>query len=438
MKIQTIHSWGRLTQNQYTVFKPTLAEEVPNFLHTIKEPVLAIGLLRSYGDACLNNQGPLLCTTQLDHLIAFDTESGILHCGAGVTLGEIQRLFAPKGWMLAVTPGTQFVTVGGAIANDVHGKNHHKQGTFGRHALSITLARTDRPVLRCSQDQHPDLFAATIGGIGLTGIILSAEIQLKKITGTGWLTSENIPFSDLNGFYQLSEESEGSWEHTVAWFDCLSTNGRGIFSRSNYCNKKLSPPSKRNVSIPFTPPISPLNGLTVRIFNELYYNILKSRARISEQHYSSVFYPLDHISNWNRMYGNAGFYQYQCVIPEEAGIAPVKDLLNEIRRSSAGSFLAVLKKFGSLKSPGLLSFPIQGTTIALDFPNKGKRTLALFERLDNIVRLAEGKLYSAKDARGPKDLLLPKQEIIDRYVLQLDRGINSDLARRILPEEINP
>jgi FAD/FMN-containing dehydrogenase len=397
------------------------------------QPGIAHGMGRSYGDVCLNPQGLLWLTLGLDHFISFDDSSGRLVCEAGVLLRDIQRLVIPRGWILPVTPGTQMVTVGGAIANDVHGKNHHVLGSFGDHVQRIKLLRTDGEMIECSPQEKPDWFAATVGGLGLTGIIVEAEIQLRRVASS-WLDTETVPYANLDAFFQLADGSEADWEHTVSWIDCITDGGgRGVFMRGNPTDIGQRPePKSRKRTMPLVPPISLVNQLSLRPFNIAYYNLKKWQARRAISHYESFFYPLDNLLEWNRMYGPKGFFQYQSVVPREVGQEAVQAMLKEIARSGDGSFLAVLKTFGHREAVGMLSFPQPGVTLALDFPNHGKRTQQLFGRLDAIVREAGGRIYMAKDARMPRDLFEQGYPRLNEFLHYRDPGISSALSRRLM------
>jgi FAD/FMN-containing dehydrogenase len=388
---------------------------------------------RSYGDVCLNPEHTLWVTTGLDHFITFDDSTGRIVCEAGVLLRDIQRLVIARGWILPVTPGTQLVTVGGAIANDVHGKNHHVLGSFGDHVQSLSLLRTDGQVIRCGPDEKSDWFTATVGGLGLTGVITQAEIQLRRVAGP-WLDTETIPYANLDEFFALADDSEVEWEHTVSWIDCLSTKGeRGLFMRGNPSNIVDRPaPKSSKRTMPLVPPVSLVNKLTLRPFNMAYFNLKKRQAGRALSYYESFFYPLDNLLEWNRMYGPKGFYQYQSVVPRTVGKDAVQAMLKEIARSGDGSFLAVLKTFGNRESVGMLSFPQPGVTLALDFPNHGTRTHKLFERLDAIVREAKGRIYPAKDARMPKELFEAGYPRLNEFMKYRDAGISSGLSRRLM------
>lgn len=431
--MRAVSSWGRLGAPLHRVVVLNDPAKVKSLVSGGDSLGLAHGMGRSYGDACLNPEGILWLTTGLDHLIAFDGSTGRLTCEAGVLLRDIQRLVIPRGWILPVTPGTQLVTVGGAIANDVHGKNHHLLGSFGDHVQRIKLLRTNGEMIGCGPHTQPDWFAATVGGLGLTGIIVEAEIQLRRVASP-WLQTETIPYGDLDEFFQLADGSEADWEHTVSWIDCVSGSGnRGLFMRGNFSDSEQRPePKKRQLVMPFVPPISLVNSLSLRPFNAAYYNLKKSKAGSTIVHYESFFYPLDNLLEWNRMYGPKGFFQYQSVVPREAGQDATRAMLGEIAKSGEGSFLAVLKTFGNRQPVGMMSFPRPGVTLALDFPNKGAKTHKLFERMDAIVREAGGRIYPAKDARMPRDLFEAGYPRLHEFLKYRDPGISSGLSRRLI------
>ncbi len=425
-------SWGRLSADPHHVIALSDISKVRNLVCRGMHPGVAHGMGRSYGDVCLNPGGLLWMTTGLDRFIAFDDHTGRLVCEAGVLLQDIQRLVIPRGWILPVTPGTQLVTVGGAIANDVHGKNHHMLGTFGNHVHSLTLVRTNGEVIQCGPHEQIDWFTATVGGMGLTGVITQAEIQLRRVVGP-WLNTETTPYTNLNGFFQLADNSEANWEHTVSWIDCITGGGRGLFMRGNPTHAEDRPaPGKRRLTMPIVPPISLVNRLSLRPFNMAYYHLKKWQAGQSITHYEPFFYPLDNLHEWNRMYGPKGFFQYQCVVPREAGHHAIQAMLKEIAKSGDGSFLAVLKTFGDRQPVGMLSFPQPGVTLALDFPNHGNRTHQIFQRLDAIVCEAKGRLYPAKDARMPKELFEAGYPRLTEFMKYRDPGISSGLSRRLM------
>lgn len=391
-------SWGRFPRAMQQVIPLHWRDAA---LPTTTGLLLPYGNGRSYGDSCLNDGGILLHTRGLDRFIDFDPGSGVLRCEAGVLFSEILEFAIPRGWFLPVVPGTRFVTVGGAIANDVHGKNHHRAGTLGEHVRRFELLRSDGSRWQCSREEHADMFAATIGGLGLTGVITWAEVTLKRIAGA-WMATHTQRFRNLKQFFALSAESERDFEYNVAWIDCAASGngfGRGLFIRANHAP---TPPGRREpdghrLGIPFTPPLSLINRVSLRVFNALYFH--RPRRSHALAHYSPYFFPLDAIGNWNRIYGPRGFLQYQCVVPPADAESTVTELLQCISASAAGSFLAVLKVFTDRPPAGILSFPRAGTTLALDFPNRGAATFDLLERLDDIVVAAGGAVYPAKDAR---------------------------------------
>ncbi|MCU0904802.1 MAG: FAD-binding oxidoreductase [Tabrizicola sp.] len=424
-----LRAWGRLSVGHQEAVLLT-----PSGLPGAKG--LPRGLGRSYGDVCLNPGGTLWLSAGLDRLIGFDAESGVLDVEPGVTLGDIQRVMIPQGWALPVTPGSQFVTVGGAIANDVHGKNHHARGSFCDHVTRLTLRRTDGTEVICGPDLLPDWFAATAGGLGLTGVILQARLQLMRVPGP-WLDCETLPFLGLPEFFALSDGSEAGSEYTVSWIDGLSGRDvKGLFMRANPIalpwGGPLRAPARRGRSVPFTPPVSLINGLSLRAFNAVYHAMGRFRAGRGPVHYQPFFYPLDALRNWNRIYGPRGFYQYQCAVPNEGREEATAALLEEIRKAGQGSPLVVLKTFGAREAPGLLSFPRSGVTLAMDFPNRGARSLALMERLDAIVADAGGRVYPAKDARMSAEMFRRGYPALDRFMKYRDPGISSSLSRRLI------
>jgi len=402
MRQNRYQSWGRYPAVAPEKVEPVLWRDAPPDLKTLAALVLPFGYGRSYGDSCLNST--LLDASYLNRFISFDEKQGLLRCEAGVSLSEILELFVPRGWFLPVVPGTKFVSVGGAIANDIHGKNHHRAGTFGCHVTRFELLRSTGERVICSAEENEELFEATIGGLGLTGLILWAEIQLKPIAGP-YITSERIRFSNLEDFFKLANASDEDYEYTVAWVDCLAKGrnlGRGIFIRGNHSDLKPgkeTPSKKRTRRIPFDFPQFVLNGISMKLFNRLYYYSQLRKKVEKTVSYEPFFFPLDSIEEWNRIYGKRGFLQYQCVVPPEQESKNIAAILSQVSAMREGSFLAVLKKFGDISSPGVLSFPRAGTTLTLDFPFKGGKTLRLLEELDKIVRACGGAVYPAKDAR---------------------------------------
>lgn len=427
-----IESWGRLWAPPHQLVPLTDIENAHAIIKNTSGLGLPFGNGRSYGDSCLNTEGTLWQTRALDRLVSFNEENGQLTCEAGVLLADIQRLFIPRGWMLPVTPGTQLITVGGAIANDVHGKNHHRSGSFCNHVRNLVLARTTDDLIHCGPDHNREWFTATAGGMGLTGVVLEATLQLKAVDGP-WLSTESIPYYSLDDFFALADESEESWEHTVSWIDCTSRGGiRGIFMRGNHCIRRDCPRTNTDqLCFPFTPPVSCVNRVSLPLLNNFYFYTQAKSSGKRIEHYQPFFYPLDRIKSWNKAYGRSGFYQYQSVIPTEHRKQATLEMLREIERSGQGSMLSVLKTFGAKRSLGMMSFPMEGVTLALDFPNKGHATLALFDRLDAIVSDAGGRLYPAKDARMPRALFEKGYPNLEAFTKYRDPGISSSLSRRL-------
>lgn len=366
---------------------------------------LAFGQGRSYGDSCLAASGHALYLKNLNRFIEADWQHGIIRAEAGVTLEDVLNVAIPHGWFLPVTPGTKYATLAGAVANDVHGKNHHVRGTFGCHVRNFQLLRCDQAPLTCSPIENIELFRATIGGLGLTGIISQVELQLIPITSSA-IDTTTASFSSIDEFFELSKKFDSVNEYSVAWVDCLAAGknlGRGIFFTGNHAkNGELKPSDKKKITMPVTPPFSLINSLSVKAFNQIYFTKHKNCAAQKRVNYDPFFYPLDGILKWNRIYGKQGFQQYQCVIPEQNSRDGIKELLRVTAEFKAGSFLAVLKRCGDIKSPGLLSFPMPGISLALDFAEKSAKNSdfnkKLFAKLDEVVVAAGGRLYPAKDA----------------------------------------
>ncbi len=439
MNMDTDHylSWGRFPQVKQSAERLFWRSDAWPLLERTAGPVLPFGNGRSYGDCCLNEGGVLIDTRGLNRFMDFDPDRGVLRCEAGILLSDIHNITIPHGWFLKVTPGTQFITVGGAIANDVHGKNHHRAGTFGRHVVRFELLRSDGSRLVCSAAENTDLFRATIGGLGLTGLILWAEIQLRPITNPV-IEAETLRFRNLDEFFELSEVSGSEYEYTVAWVDCIAKGtslGRGLFFRGNHAatdSGHVSAPG-RSTSVPMELPLSLVNGPSLRLFNFIYYHRPAGGGQKST-HYLPFFYPLDSIHHWNRIYGPRGFMQYQCVVPVADGRQAIREILERIARSNSGSFLAVIKVFGDIPSPGLMSFPRPGVTLALDFPNRGKTTLDLLERLDEVVRGANGAVYAAKDARMSSNSFRSYFPALEHFRPNVDPRFSSSLWRRVMEE----
>ncbi len=400
----TLLSWGRYPHHPQTPHPVRWRSDVGESLATLQRTIgttLPFGNGRSYGDSCLADSGHVLATRSLDRFIAADWERGVVVVEPGLTLGELLAVTVPKGWFLRVTPGTQFATIGGAIANDVHGKNHHRQGTFGCHVPRFGLWRSEEGLLTCSARENSELYSATIGGLGLTGLIVWAEIQLGKIDSSH-IRFVTQRFDSIDEFFALCDELDPIYEFGVAWVDCTargsSALGRGYYSAGEFwTDGELASPAPRAFSVPITPPFSLVNRFSLPLFNEAIWRKHSRTRQSGSVGFQPFLYPLDGINDWNRMYGRGGFQQYQCVLPHDAAESGTKALLSAIATSGNGSFLAVLKRFGDYPSPGLLSFPRPGVTLAVDFRNQPELD-GLFQRLDRIVRDARGRIYPAKDA----------------------------------------
>jgi FAD/FMN-containing dehydrogenase len=367
--------------------------------------VIARGLGRSYGDASLNDKGFVTESLLMNRFISFDEETGVLRCEAGVTYKDILDTFVSRGWFPAVTPGTKYVTMGGALASDVHGKNHHKEGSFSSYVRSFKILIASGETLECSREQNHDLFWATVGGMGLTGFILETEIQLKKISSP-YLINKAVKLKNLEELFLNFEEHDADYLYSVAWMDIVASGskyGRNVLLLGNHSEgselsdklrkKAAEKYIEKKISVPFEIPFTTLNKLSITLFNNAFY--MKSRSKTDFQHYDKYFYPLDFILNWNHIYSKSGLIQYQLNIPEEAGREAVDKVLKKVVASGGGSFLAVLKKMGD--QDGILSFPFKGYTLSMDFPVK-KGIIEMCKELDAIVLDHGGRTYLTKDS----------------------------------------
>lgn len=445
-KPELFTGWGNYPKHKSVLVEPYTLEELKNhikdkdMLHT-----LARGLGRSYGDTSINLNGNLISQKHFSHFIHFDSETGILEAEGGVSFEEILDVCIPKGFFLPVTPGTKFVTVGGAIANDVHGKNHHLDGCFSEHVLSFELLTAKGDVINCSRKENSDIFWATVGGIGLTGFILRVVIKMIPISSS-YIEVEYQKANNIHEAIDMFQVDDNRFQYSVAWIDCVATGnklGRSVLMRGNHMksshlsgNKILDPlkvEDKLKLNIPFYLPSFVLNGTTIKMFNHLYYAKYKNSSVVTN--YDSFFYPLDMINNWNRGYGKNGFVQYQMVLPFENGKEGLIQLLTLLSQYKKTSFLAVLKTFGK-QNKGLLSFPFEGYTLALDIPIKNESVFALLNELDKIVLRFGGRTYLAKDSRmspetfrqmypNIKQFLEIKQELDPNDVFQ------SSMSRRL-------
>lgn len=432
-----LHSWGRYPVTESRLHVPRSRVAIDALLRDAapdQSAMIARGLGRSYGDSALADD--VVQMLALDNLLHFDESTGHLRCAAGVSLATLLQVFLPRGWMLPVVPGTRFVTVGGAIASDVHGKNHHGAGTFGDHVCSLSLLQASGEVIECSPTLHGDLFNATCGGMGLTGIIVDATLALRRVPGSAIL-QQTVRAANLPEVFARFEEHADA-TYSVAWLDCLARGdalGRSLLYLGEHAEdgryQALRPGA---LSVPCNAPAFLLNRYSMGAFNALYYQRPvdpQARQRIEADSY---FFPLDGIAHWNRLYGAKGFVQYQCVIPQDAALSGITRLLSATSAAGKGSFLSVLKKFGPANAHWL-SFPMQGYTLAMDF--KFERSLLPFlDELDRIVLDHGGRLYLAKDARMSAETFrrcYPRWE--DFQALRLasgaDRLFNSRQSQRL-------
>lgn len=399
-----LSGWGRFPVRECTLRSPSCEVQLASCVG--RGPVIARGAGRSYGDSAMQPLGTIL-TESLGNSVELDGTSGVLVCDSGATFADVIRSSLPLGWFPPTTPGTQFVTIGGAIAADVHGKNHHRTGSFGSHVLWLDLMGADGTIKRCSPEAEPELFYGTIGGMGLTGIILRAAFRMIPVE-TRWIRQETVVAPDLSTVLDAFEASV-DWTYSVAWIDALAGGrnlGRSLLMRGEHARREELPPERqrdplhhhpfRAATVPFDAPSGALNAWTARAFNLAYWLRNSRRAGVRLVDYQSFFYPLDGLRDWNRLYGRRGFVQYQCVLPLAASGRGLRQLLDCIRNAAEGSFLAVLKLMG--KGRGGMSFPIEGYTLALDFPYS-PRLETLLSALDRIVIEHGGRLYLAKDAR---------------------------------------
>ncbi|MGL4441163.1 MAG: FAD-binding protein [Bosea sp. (in: a-proteobacteria)] len=397
-------------------------------------PVLAYGNGRSYGDSCLIDAGSIIDTAELSNIISFDTQTGLIIAEAGVLLSSILDLCVPQGWFLPVTPGTRFVTIGGAVANDVHGKNHHALGTFGCHVAWFDLVRSDGSVHRCSASANSALFAATIGGMGLTGLITRIALQLIPIKGP-LMAQDTIPFANLGSFFDIAARSDISHDYTVAWIDSMAAGmqlGRGVFFRANHADEPGKVQAQRTIPfLPFTPPVSLLNRATLTAFNALYRAAQGKTLTSANVPYQPFFYPLDRISGWNRAYGPKGLRQFQTVVPMAVARDAIADMLKATHRAGEASFLTVLKLFGDKVSPGMMSFPQAGATLTLDFPYRGPRTDMLLAELDQITVNAKGRVNPYKDARMSPTMFEASFPQWREFAKHTDPAFTSNFWRRV-------
>lgn len=408
---QKVTNWGNYPIVEKEMRSEDSFAKIKEFVLNNNE-VIARGNGRCYGDSSLGEH--IFSTKKLNKFISFDRLNGTIECESGVLLSDVLEISVPQGYFLYVTPGTKFVSVGGAIASDVHGKNHHAEGCFSEYVIEFKLMIENGEVITCSREENADKFWATIGGMGLTGIILTAKFKLKNIE-SAYIRQESIKAENLDEIFTLFEESE-NWTYTVAWIDCLQKGkdlGRSILMRGEHAfqhelpqnlkDRPLRLKKKFEPTVPFYFPGFVLNALTVKIFNFLYYKKQSKKEAKSFTDYETFFYPLDFVHDWNKIYGKSGFIQYQMMIPKESGKEGMKKILETIANSGNGSFLAVLKLYGKENPQAYNSFPFEGYSLALDFKVNSKLR-KLIDRLDDIVEQYNGKIYLTKDSMSRSSL----------------------------------
>lgn len=435
-----ISGWGRYPTYSCELERPERYVD----LSSNAQSQIARGQGRSYGDAALNENGRVLLTERVNRLLELDTEQGILRAEAGTTLEVILEVIVPKGWFLPVTPGTKFVSLGGCVAADVHGKNHHHEASFGDHVISIELILADGSHVFCSPTENLELFWATVGGMGLTGII--GEVSLKLIPiQTGFVKVQNHSAGNLEQMFSLMQDAMIDDRYNVAWIDSMARGarlGRGVVMCGHHALKDELPhyfhsarKLKKNCSIPFDFPSWLLNSSSISMFNAVYFHRESGKREPFVSNYDSFFYPLDTIGNWNRMYGKRGFLQYQCVIPDSTAFKGIGALLKKLSDSRRPSFLAVLKRLGA-EGRGLLSFPMAGYTLALDLPIRDDGLFVMLNELDEIVLRYGGRVYLAKDARLSVDSFRSMYPRYDEWLkikqkTDPENKFSSSLSRRL-------
>jgi len=435
-----LSGWGRYPVQECITWRPEKASGL--YLAT---PMISRGQGRSYGDAALNENGNVVLTERVNRFLQFDHETGKLRAEAGVTLAEIIDVCLPKGWFLPVTPGTKFVSLGGCIAADVHGKNHHRDGAFSSAVESFSLIIADGSVLNCSRSENSDVFRATIGGMGLTGVIRDVSFNLRPVE-SAHVMAQHQQAADLEQAFALLADDATVNDYTVAWIDCLARGrhlGRSVVMHGRHAASDELPAGKspfdigarKSRSLPMDFPSFALNSVSVSLFNAVYYRREGRKQKPFVTDIDRYFYPLDSIHHWNRLYGKRGFVQYQCVLPTDTAFEGIEHILEQLSASRRASFLAVLKRLGP-ESGGLLSFPMAGYTLALDLPVRGKDLFALLDRLDEIVIKAGGRVYLAKDARLGRDSFEAMYPRVSEWRavkqrIDPDNHFDSSMARRL-------
>jgi decaprenylphospho-beta-D-ribofuranose 2-oxidase len=430
--------WGRTSGGAMTACRP---ERVSELRERVREgPAdggrIAYGAGRAYGDAALNSQGRVILTRRLNRMLAFDDDSGVLESEPGVTFNDLLAVFLQRGWLVPATPGTAFATLGGAVANDIHGKNHDRVGSFGDHLAWIDLMLPSGEIVRTTDSERPELFRATIAGLGLTGVIVGIGLRLMRVPSSAVRVRERR-CRDLDAFLAALAEVRQRATYSVGWIDGLAKGrelGRGLLEEAEPATETVTDTPQRARRVPMDAPGSLLNPITIGLFNAAYYRRVPVGGRERIVPYRRFLYPLDAISDWNRIYGRGGFFQFQCVLPDASAPRGIRLLLEEIAGSGRASFLAVLKTLGA-EGRGYLSFPMRGYTLALDFPRRGGVEDVL-RRLERLTLDHGGRIYLAKDAvLSPEGFraMYPKlpefQAVLD--AIDPEQRLNSDMARRL-------
>lgn len=430
--MDSYESWGRYPKSVHEVYSLQWRSDPLEFTRFGK-PILPYGQGRSYGDACLNHEGILIDTSRLNHFIDFDQEQGILECESGVTFSDILEFAVPRGWFLPVVPGTRHISLGGAIANDIHGKNHHRRGSFGAHVISFELLRSDQEVYHCSAVANSDLYRATIGGLGLTGLILSAKFQLIPIE-SAYLVVNRKKFYSLEEFVNLSLQASSSLEHLAGWFHFSGQDRiRGFLYTGEHCDDGdiVNARGLKRFGTAIAPPGVFVNKFTVKLFNEMLFAKQIRNNVETRQHYVPFLFPLDAVANWNKVYGKNGFFQIQCIVDVERSLDPAKRLLKLISSSDLKPFLSVMKTMGPSNSPGMLSFPRPGITFAFDFPNSGEKSRLLVKKIHELLMSINGRVYPAKDALMPPGLFQQQYPDLANFIEFKDPLFSSSFWRRM-------
>jgi decaprenylphospho-beta-D-ribofuranose 2-oxidase len=438
-----LSGWGRYPRAQSSVQIP---EKVSEIDLRVSRQLIARGMGRSYGNAAMLDNGVVVLTERLNRSISFCESTGLLTAEAGLTLADVLEVCVPRGWFPSVVPGTRWVSLGGCVAADIHGKNHHRVGAFGNYVKELELLIANGVKMRCSPANNPDLFWATVGGMGLTGIITQVVVQLFPIESP-WIIAQHHQAKDLDMSLEMLDSPLWDDAYTVAWFDCLARGkslGRSILIRGHHATNEELPSelrprkvgsSRPPLSLKFDSPRWLLNSLTVGAFNSAFYRWQGTRTEPFLCHPYRFFFPLDRIKDWNRLYGKRGFVQYQCVLPPTTARASLQLLLQETHQSGRASFLAVLKRFGP-QGQGLLSFPMEGYTLTMDFPVNNPELFSFLDRLDEIVVKHGGRVYLAKDARMRAEMFRAMypgfvEWSLAKKKIDPQNRFDSDLARRL-------